>query len=301
MRKKNLCICGNLKDYRAKYCFICKNKNQTIHHGAEKCICGESKYRKSKLCMNCYKSKLDPFLHVCPSCNGFKSHNSFQCNSCYKKTLNPEIYICPSCGGQKDHNAKQCFKCYHEKKVIDMAAKKDLCKCGKLKDMRAIQCRLCKDMEPKEKKCTSCLILFPIEHYNLRTNGRGGFKRRSRCKDCERKESNVYRENNFEKCKESKRKYDAAHPEKVAEWSFRTRIKKMGLDPETVMAYVKSHHGKCEICGVIPNYRKLAVDHCHTSNTFRGLLCSNCNLGIGLFKDSTLVLEAAIKYLESRQ
>lgn len=300
MRKNQLCICGNLKDYRAKQCFTCKNRNQTIHHGADKCSCGSKKCRKSQFCLVCYKSKLDPLLHVCPVCKGFKSHNAIRCNNCFKKTIKPEACICPCCGEFKSYKSKSCLKCFNKEKESKMAAKKDLCKCGKLKDSRSVQCRACRDQEPPEKACKSCQAVYPIEHYHLRTNGRGGFKRRSKCKACERKEAVVYRSQNMEKCKERKKRYDASHPDKVAEWSFRTRIKKMGLDPETVMAYVKSHHGQCEICGVIPSYRKLAVDHCHASNTFRGLLCSNCNLGIGLFKDDINNLQNAICYLTGR-
>jgi hypothetical protein len=44
--------------------------------------------------------------------------------------------------------------------------------------------------------------------------------------------------------------------------------------------------------------RKLAVDHCHITNTNRGLLCFNCNIGLGKFKDSIQELEKAILYLK---
>jgi hypothetical protein len=30
---------------------------------------------------------------------------------------------------------------------------------------------------------------------------------------------------------------------------------------------------------------KLAVDHCHTTDAIRGLLCSDCNNGLGRFRD----------------
>lgn len=44
--------------------------------------------------------------------------------------------------------------------------------------------------------------------------------------------------------------------------------------------------------------RSLAVDHCHTSNKIRGLLCGKCNTGIGMFDDNIETLSRAISYLE---
>ena len=40
------------------------------------------------------------------------------------------------------------------------------------------------------------------------------------------------------------------------------------------------------------------LDHCHDTNTFRGWLCKNCNMGLGMFKDSKDYLERAITYLK---
>jgi hypothetical protein len=39
------------------------------------------------------------------------------------------------------------------------------------------------------------------------------------------------------------------------------------------------------------------VDHCHDRGHVRGLLCHNCNVGIGNFQHDTAVLESAIQYL----
>lgn len=52
----------------------------------------------------------------------------------------------------------------------------------------------------------------------------------------------------------------------------------------------------CAICG---SKEKLHIDHCHETGNVRGLLCSNCNFGIGNLKDNIDYLKTAILYLEN--
>lgn len=47
--------------------------------------------------------------------------------------------------------------------------------------------------------------------------------------------------------------------------------------------------------------KRLAVDHDHKSGRIRGLLCQNCNFGIGHFGDNPSLLRAAVWYVERRQ
>ena len=67
-------------------------------------------------------------------------------------------------------------------------------------------------------------------------------------------------------------------------------------DYETMLA---AQDGRCAICQqpVLPDQR-LSVDHDHSTQEVRGLLCSSCNLALGSFKDDVRVLEAAIQYLQ---
>ncbi len=62
--------------------------------------------------------------------------------------------------------------------------------------------------------------------------------------------------------------------------------------------------GKCKICGVeTPGGRgRFHIDHDHVTGKIRGLLCSSCNTGLGLFKDDANILIAAAHYLnDSRE
>ena len=76
------------------------------------------------------------------------------------------------------------------------------------------------------------------------------------------------------------------------------KIKKAyGITIDEYEEIEKNQGGVCAICNGKNNDRRLAVDHCHTTGKVRGLLCGNCNRGIGYFKDSKILLEKTIKYL----
>ena len=56
----------------------------------------------------------------------------------------------------------------------------------------------------------------------------------------------------------------------------------------------------CELCNI--PFSKLTpkdihLDHCHKTSTFRGWLCKNCNVGIGMLGDDIQGLQEAIAYL----
>jgi len=73
-----------------------------------------------------------------------------------------------------------------------------------------------------------------------------------------------------------------------------------GINLEEYNNMLEKQNHCCDICGLHKSsfIRHLAVDHCHTTNKIRGLLCVNCNLAIGNFKDDIIVLKKAINYLQ---
>ena len=109
----------------------------------------------------------------------------------------------------------------------------------------------------------------------------------------------------------NKREYQAKYiqrmreenPEKFRNYQFKNKYG-MTLDDYNEMLVVQN--GLCAICRqkeIAVNRqtqepRNLAVDHCHESKEVRGLLCSNCNTGLGSFKDSKDMLLKAIAYLD---
>ena len=65
----------------------------------------------------------------------------------------------------------------------------------------------------------------------------------------------------------------------------------------------KKQKSRCAICNTFKPRKKrngLVVDHEHSSGKVRGLLCFQCNIGLGNFKDDINLLKKAIEYLETR-
>ena len=75
-----------------------------------------------------------------------------------------------------------------------------------------------------------------------------------------------------------------------------------GMTEDDYKQMIVDQNNLCSICAVdFSKVDKIHIDHCHTTNKVRGLLCVNCNSGIGIFRDDIEVLEKAIKYLEKHR
>ena len=79
-----------------------------------------------------------------------------------------------------------------------------------------------------------------------------------------------------------------------------TNKKRFDLDREDLDNMFKKQNGCCKICTKPFTGQRPCVDHCHTSNKVRGLLCGNCNKGLGHFFDNIDNLENAINYLREQ-
>lgn len=75
---------------------------------------------------------------------------------------------------------------------------------------------------------------------------------------------------------------------------------KYGLTPEAWGNLFEKQGGVCAICkNPETQNKRISVDHDHETGKVRGLLCNNCNRGLGLLKDSLHTLSAAVEYLKS--
>jgi hypothetical protein len=73
-----------------------------------------------------------------------------------------------------------------------------------------------------------------------------------------------------------------------------------GLTIEDWNGMFKKQEGKCLICSrhISELNQPMCVDHDHENNKIRGLLCKDCNSGLGLFHDNPYALYRAFKHLE---
>jgi hypothetical protein len=93
---------------------------------------------------------------------------------------------------------------------------------------------------------------------------------------------------------------------KGPEWRFnRSLIYKHGITIEDYYRILAKQKGKCAICRTEkPGHSRMlffCVDHDHKTGKVRGLLCDDCNLGIGKLKDSRGNLLRAWRYLRHHE
>lgn len=107
--------------------------------------------------------------------------------------------------------------------------------------------------------------------------------------------------------KNTSKRWQQNNPEKYRRVVQNSNLKKsFGITLIEYEAMCKEQKGLCAICQKPEKHldRKggrvlnLAVDHDHSTNKVRQLLCMDCNKGIGCFGDDILRLLAAIEYIK---
>ena len=88
--------------------------------------------------------------------------------------------------------------------------------------------------------------------------------------------------------------------------SIQKRARRFGLTQEQFEKMMSDQNEKCFICKVSLKTQQFNIDHDHSccegryscGKCVRGILCGNCNRGLGMFKDNLEYLKSAIKYLD---
>lgn len=148
------------------------------------------------------------------------------------------------------------------------------------------------------KLCSLCGLTKPFDDFHKSPLGRDG--RQSRCKVCAIAKAREAYLADPEKKKAQVAAWVAANPERTELTQRRSRMKKYGITLADYEDRLGSQGGACAICRVAEPGRgrkHFCVDHDHKTGAVRGLLCMNCNDGLGRFKDRPEVLLAAVEYL----
>jgi hypothetical protein len=103
------------------------------------------------------------------------------------------------------------------------------------------------------------------------------------------------------KCKECQREYARRRNKlRTKREEQHNNLKRLyGITIEEYENLYVMQGGRWLICNVL--YDVLSVDHNHKTNQVRGLLCKNCNFGLGHFRDDPELLHSAINYLSRRE
>jgi hypothetical protein len=134
------------------------------------------------------------------------------------------------------------------------------------------------------------------------------------CHECRKENQKRWMENNTERFKELNRKWREENKERsitnrleydklhVEQRRITARKRLYGLEHRDFLRILAAQNHQCAICkrefNESSKSEKVNVDHRHDeTNEVRGLLCHQCNIGLGAFRDNTLFLENAIDYL----
>lgn len=144
------------------------------------------------------------------------------------------------------------------------------------------------------KVCTRCNQEKPESEFyrNYKTVD----KKASQCKKCTYEVHKIWQKAHSEQLAEQALARYHANPE---EQRRKSRKYLYGVSQEQYESLLQQQSGVCAICKLeCKCHPRLSVDHCHASDKIRGLLCHACNLGLGNFKDSPVLLLEALKYLQ---
>lgn len=179
---------------------------------------------------------------------------------------------------------KVCVKCGEEKDIcyfdfrIDTHKYRGVCKTchkGVKEPLLAKQKRIFELYDKGFKECGRCHKILSIENFGI--DNITATRLTSQCKECIRKKGIKLRSTKKYRMTLYKYRYNATEADYI--------------DYEL--------KNKCEICGKEIEGSDKCFDHCHTTEKYRGVLCYECNLGLGHFCDDTIRLENAINYLKS--
>ena len=172
------------------------------------------------------------------------------------------------------------------------------------------------------KRCAACQHHLPADSFNRMKASPDGLA--YHCRSCANAKLNAWREVNGEHVRAyRKARYDGLTEAQLLEKQERQRAayhanplahrdgylqRTYGIDQAGYDEMLRAQGGRCQICASDEpgaDRRFFAVDHNHKccpgkkscGKCVRGLLCMNCNQGLGKFRDDVNLMARAIAYL----
>jgi len=111
-----------------------------------------------------------------------------------------------------------------------------------------------------------------------------------------------YRARHPNECRRRNREWAAKNPVALKRIKFALRLKKYGINVEDWARMFHAQDGRCAGCREsLRDGWHTAIDHCHATGKFRGLLCIRCNRSIGVLLESPATLRRLAAYLEGHR
>lgn len=172
-----------------------------------------------------------------------------------------------------------------------------------------------------DKICTVCKVAKSLAEFSTSTVKKSGY--RPECRSCAAIKTAEWRINNPEKYAKQLKYHSEYRKKKYAQdsgWRKKLRVRqhayyhglpaerkrkmgwanhlkgKYGLTVAQYESMMIEQDGKCALCGA--SGKDLEVDHDHHTGEIRGMLCSKCNMGIGLLGDTEEGVASALRYLK---
>lgn len=135
------------------------------------------------------------------------------------------------------------------------------------------------------KLCKKCQILKPLTEFSQKNATGRKPSLQPRCKTCSAQATKEWHQKNLQTKRD------------------RYLQNTYGISENEYLGMLLAQHNSCKICNKEfsdtwgPD--SPVVDHCHTHGHVRGILCNECNRGLGYFRDNPEALRKAAEYLES--
>lgn len=146
------------------------------------------------------------------------------------------------------------------------------------------------------KTCSSCKQEKPLDEFYRNKGTRDRLA--SQCKACSGLAGEVFAKSHRKELSDKSCRLYRENPEHQRTIARKSILKCVyGLEFEDYLQILLNQQNKCAICR--KDFLKTPhVDHDHKTGKVRGLLCQECNHGVGNFEDSPARIRDAANYLD---